>query len=95
MVNLVEGAWDYMVAIVPATVRKPRVVRVVHHHLVLGDTVARPVFKLSIRQFENFIGPPASKRRLPFFCGYRRPHILEYHHVVSRHCAYPLLVLNK
>ena len=85
MILSVPGAGSHMVSVVPLGVLQTRIVRTVHHDLVLGDAEARPVLVFSGRELEDTLDVLSSQRGVPLVSCHWWSHILEHHHVVSRH----------
>ena len=74
-------------AVVPDAVLEAPVVRAVHHHLVLGDTLAGAILVATVRKLEHLLGIFGAERRVALLGGDRRPHALEDHGVVPGHLS--------
>ena len=84
-VFVVKVARRYMMPIVPSTVLQVTIIGVVRDDLVLGHMVTRPILIIPVSKLKNNFGRFASQRRVAALSCYRWPHVLEYHHVLSRH----------
>ena len=82
---LVEVTGSYMMPHVPGRVLEASIVSVVLDDLVLRDLITRLVFVVTIRKSENVFHFLTTEGCLAVVCGDRRPHVLENHHVLSRH----------
>ena len=82
---LVKVTGSYMMSHVPRGVLEASIISVVLDDLVLCDLVSRLVFVVTISKSENVFHLLTTERCLAVVCGDRRPHVLENHHVLSRH----------